>query len=255
MSSKTQPKRRAVMSAEKTVFISHGDKGGVGKSTLSMFLVESLLRDGKQVSLIESDPSSPDLSRRYGDDMGIVNSFLSLNQAGDAENAIAKFGNWLETSGGDNVVTNLPAGASETLDQYSDLITDICYGLGYRLVVTYCLEKTGLAADILEKSFKKGLMSVAKETERFVIFPEFKGAPEDFEWFSHPAREKYPASEIVMPAMKSKSAWRALDATPGRVANLIDKTNRPEGRMLADQASLYRFYRAGLDAVAPIFQG
>ena len=238
----------------KNLYLSHGDKGGCGKSVLAMFIVEHLLADGP-VHLVESDPSQPDLAVRYANDPDVVNGFLSLNQAGDSENAISKFNTWLELNGGDNVVVNLPAGASETLDTLGDLLADTCETLGYRLIATYSLEKNGMAADMLVKSMKAGLMSFVAPENRFVVYPGFKGEPEDFAWFTHAARSKYEAGEIVIPAMRSTAAWKAFESTPGRMAHLVDKANRPEGWMVTDQSSVFRFYKAAMDAVAPIFEG
>lgn len=241
--------------SKKTLYLSHGDKGGCGKSVLSMLIVEHLLASGKTVHLVESDPSQPDLANRYADDESVINGFLSLNKAGDAENAITKFNTWLEVQGGDNVVVNLPAGASETLDDLGDLLADTCEALGYRLVVTYSLEKNGMAADMLEASLKNGLMSFVAPDARFVVYPAFKGEPADFAWMDHTGREQYEMGEIAVPAMRSTAAWRAFEATPGRMAHLVDKANRPEGWMVTDQSSVFRFYKAAMDAVAPLFEG
>ncbi|MBW9248898.1 MAG: hypothetical protein GJU72_07480 [Acidithiobacillus ferriphilus] len=238
----------------KTLYLSHGDKGGCGKSVLAMLIVEHLLAAEQKVHLVESDPSQPDLAARYADDPEIVNGFLSLNKAGDSENAVSKFNTWLEDCGGENVVVNLPAGASETLDSLGDLLLDVCDTLGYRLVVTYSLEKNGMAANMLEGSIKNGLMSVVAPENRFVVYPRFKGEPGDFSWFSHPARDQYDAGEIVIPEMKNTDAWTVLEATPGRLGVLSDKSIAiPSGWRVTNQASVFRFYKAAMDAIAPLF--
>ncbi len=238
---------------KKKLYLSHGDKGGCGKSVLSMLLVEYLLAHGKTVHLVESDPSQPDLAARYCNDSDVVNGFLSLNKAGDSENAISRFNTWLELHGGDNVVVNLPAGASETLDSLGDLLADTCEALEYRLVVTYSLEKNGMAADMLAGSLKSGVMSYAAPENRFVIYPEFKGEPADFAWFEHAARAEYTTGELVIPAMRSTAAWKALESTPGRLATLVNKAHRPDGWMVTDQSSVFRFYNAAMNAVNPLF--
>jgi len=238
---------------KKTLYLSHGDKGGCGKSVLSMLIVEQLLSEGKTVHLVESDPSQPDLAKRYKHVPDVVLGFLSLNRAGDSENAIAKFGAWLETKGGENVVVNLPVGASETLDDLGDLLADTCEALEYRMIVTYSLEKNALAADMLAASLKRGLMSYAAPENRFAVYPAFKGVPEDFAWFEHAGREKYAMGELIIPAMRSTSAWKALESTPGRLSDLVDKSRRPEGWMITDQASVFRFFKAAMTAIAPLF--
>ena len=237
----------------KTLYFSHGDKGGCGKSVLALFIIERLMNEHGTVHLIEADPSQPDLAKRYAAVPDVVTGFLSLNRAGDGENAVSKFGKWLEAQDAEHVVVNLPAGASETLDNMGDMIRDLAEGLDYRLVITYSLEKNGLAADMLEKSFKSGLMSFAEAADRFVIYPLFKGDLDTFEWLSHSARSKYAAGEIQMPFMKNTDAWRALESTTGRVADLVEKGNRPAGWGITDQSSVGRFYRAALAAISPIF--
>lgn len=239
---------------EKVLFISHGDKGGVGKSMISMFAVEKLLESGA-VALIEADPTQPDIGKRYADDPDIVVSGLSLNRAGDAENALSRFGQWLENSGRERVVVNLPAGAGETLDAHADMIRSLADSLEYRLIVTYSLEKNETATRTMLKSLDSGLLSVVDPENRFVVFPVYKGEPESFHWFHAKERQASEIGEIVMPGLKNSKALSLLEATPGRVSALVDKENRPEGWFVIEQISVFRFYEAGLKAIAPIFEG
>lgn len=240
---------------KKTMLLSHGGKGGVGKSYNSMVKVEYLLAAGLPVAIIEADPTQPDIAKRYAGDPQVRVGVLTLNQAGDSENAVAKFGEWLETSGTEQVVVNLPAGAGETLDAHGDLLADLADVLGYRLVVTYALEKNGVAADELAGSLEEGLMAHVAPESRFVVIPTYKGDPSTFEWMEHPARTQFNVPEIIMPALGNRSALRKLEATPGRVAVLADKDNRPEGWMILDRSSVHRWHLAALAAVEPIFFG
>ena len=239
---------------ERTLFISHGDKGGVGKSYLSMLAVECLLEHGP-VSLIEADPTQPDLGVRY---MGLDNvavGALPLNQAGDAENALSAFGEMLETSNADLVVVNLPAGAGETLDGMAGMIRDLSDALEYRLIVTYALEKNRVASDALIRSMAHGLLSVVDTDKRFVAYPEYKGKVETFDWYNRPERKKAEIGELIVPSLGNRSALTKLEASRGRVADLVDKNNRPDGWMIIDQSSVFRWYKAGIAAIAPILGG
>ena len=58
-----------------------------------------------------------------------------------------------------------------------------------------------------------------------------------------------------MPALGNRGALRRLEATPGRVATIADKAKRPEGWMIVDQSSVYRWYHAAMDAIKPILVG
>lgn len=240
---------------KKQIIFSHGGKGGVGKSYVSMILTEALLTEGKHVTIVEADPTQPDVARRYAGDPGVDLGVLTLNRAGDSENAVAAFGNWLEESNAEQVVINLPAGADQTLDDHGSLLADLAATLDFRLVVTYALEKNRIAADELVASLTEGLMSHVADENRFIIIPAYKGDPSSFEWMDHPDRERFAVPEIVMPALNNRQGLRKLEATPGRVATLSDKTMRPEGWTIIDQSSVYRWYHAALDAIKPILAG
>lgn len=240
---------------KRTLLICHGGKGGVGKSYDAMVKAEYLLAAGAPVLLVEADPTQPDVATRYAGDPGVTVGTLSLNRAGDAENALAAFGQALEATAADQVIVNLPAGAGETLDAVSDMLRDLSNALDYRMVVTYALEKNRVAADELARSFAKGLLAHVDPENRFIVYPEYKGRPETFEWVQHPARDEFGAQEIVMPAIGSRSALKRLESTPGRIAGLIDKEHRPSGWMILDQSSIYRWYRSAVEAFAPIFAG
>lgn len=244
------------MPTNKMLFISHGGKGGVGKSYISQAVAEALLAMGLHVTIVEADPTQPDVATRYLNDPDVTVGALSLNRAGDAENSVSEFGEWLEQKGGDHVVVNLPAGAGETLDALGDQIRYLADGLGYRLIATYSLEKNRVATEEMVESFRGGLMAHVASEDRFVIIPAYKGNPETFEWMTHPARETIGVREIVFPALGNRSALKKLEATPGRIAHLIvPPYTGCEGWMLLDKSSVFRWHKAVMAAIAPIFGG
>ena len=52
---------------EKPIYLVGGSKGGVGKSLVTMALVDHLLEHGESVLLVESDTSNPDVYKAYKD--------------------------------------------------------------------------------------------------------------------------------------------------------------------------------------------
>lgn len=239
---------------ERILFFSHGDKGGVGKSAVSMFATEFLLRRGR-VALVETDPLQPDVAVRYAGDPDVTVITSSMNRAGDSENAMTKFGLWLEKEGADQVVVNLPSGAGETINEHSELIRSVADQLGYRLVVVYGLEKSPVATAVMIESLKNGLLSVVDRENRFVAYPLYKGDPEIFEWYKAKERGEGMIGEIAIPALKSTSALSKLEATPGRLSELTAFDTMPPGWMIVEQASIRRWYKSGLEAIKPIFGG
>jgi len=239
---------------ERILFFSHGDKGGVGKSVISTLAIEFFLDRGP-VALVETDPRQPDVAVRYQNDPDVATVTSSMNRAGDSENALTKFGLWLETERPDQVVVNLPSGAGETIDEHSELIRSVADQLGYRLVVVYGLEKGPVATAVMIESLKNGLLSVVDRENRFVAYPLYKGDPEVFEWHKSKERKEGLIGEITIPALKSTSALSKLEKTPGRLSALTAFDTMPPGWMIVEQASVRRWYKSGLDSIGPVLAG
>jgi hypothetical protein len=244
------------MTITKILLICHGGKGGVGKSYTALSSVERLLAESIKIALVEADPTQPDLAIRYSGDPDIKVGALSLNRAGDGENAIAAFGEWLEREAAEHVVVNLPGGAGETIDEHGDQIRDLADAMGYRLVVTYNLEKNRVATDEMMNSFETGLMSHVSPENQFIILPAFKGQPESFEWMTHHSRPQVlhaGTREIVFPALSNRGALKKFEDSRGRVSALIEHPQ--EGWFIMDRSSVFRWYKAALAAITPIFGG
>lgn len=64
---------------EKRIYLIGGSKGGVGKSLVTMALVDHLQQQGESVVLIESDTSNPDVWKAYKDSVDA--HLLNLDEA------------------------------------------------------------------------------------------------------------------------------------------------------------------------------
>ena len=63
----------------KKIFLIGGSKGGVGKSMVSMAIIDDLQEQGESVLLIESDTSNPDVWKNYGE--CVETQLLDLDEA------------------------------------------------------------------------------------------------------------------------------------------------------------------------------
>ena len=63
------------------IYLVCGDKGGVGKSMVSVALVHHLAQQGTALLLIETDTSNPDVWRCYEQEPGIVSRSVGLDDA------------------------------------------------------------------------------------------------------------------------------------------------------------------------------
>ncbi|XSG84106.1 MAG: hypothetical protein ACPW60_10210 [Methylohalobius sp. ZOD2] len=169
---------------QKRILFSHGDKGGTGKSMLSAILVDSLLSNSSlnDIAILEGDASQPDVIERFVE-TGIQIGAVNLNRAGDAESSIMKFGDWVERSGADQIVVNLPAGAGDTLDELAPVLGEVLSGLKYRSIGLYSLGPTNSSTDSLKRSLESGLMSAVDI--KVAVYPEFLGEPVRFDAKKH----------------------------------------------------------------------
>lgn len=210
---------------EKVLYFSFGNKGGCGKSFLSMLTLEYLALKGPVLG-VETDPKQYDLLKRYeeiqGDGLQIGSA--NLNQAGDAENAVTAFGNFLDQADVGQVVVNLPSGAGETLDGQGDLIRGLADSMGYRLVATYAMEISDVVSlEIMKESLKSGFLSAVEPENRFVVYPLFKGEISNFGWYSDPLRKKGTVGEIAVPNLVNTTAITKMkDTVPGRILEIRD---------------------------------
>lgn len=93
---------------KKTRFIiSHGDKGGVGKSFTAQSIIDYLRSRGESIGLIEADTQNPDVSRMFSD--SVPNTMTNLRD----ENGWMDVMDFVTKYPGYTIVMNTPAGIGE----------------------------------------------------------------------------------------------------------------------------------------------
>ncbi len=238
---------------KKTMFISHGDKGGVGKSMTATVMIERLLMAGVgRLALIDGDVRK-DVGDRYLDVTEIRAGLLPLNRPGaEAANAVTRLATWIETEDPDALVVNLPSGAGETLDGLSQILRGVCDGLGIRMVVTYSLGLTDALTAGMVKSLQTGLLSSVDPKNRAVVYPLFSGSKERFLWARSSDRGKYPMREIEMPAMAAHASLDKMNNTPGRIVTL-GESGAP-GWLIVDRINVAEWIHVAMRAMDPIMK-
>ncbi|WP_131111334.1 hypothetical protein [Sulfuricystis thermophila] len=233
----------------KVLYFSHGDKGGVGKSVVASVMTDWLQERGHCLAVVDGDESNNDVGRRFLDAEGIYAAALRLNDPSDAEASIARFSNWLEARPQiDRVVINLPANASETLDGQAEILRDVAEALGFKMRVVYSVGKSVPAAQMLQKSFTSGLMSVVHPGDRMVLFPEFDARPEDTAWYG--IKDDCVAHEAVFPALRPAEAFNQVLRLEMPYSAIV--RTRPPGITLHTVISLKRWLDNARKALAPI---
>ena len=232
-----------------TVYISHGEKGGVGKSRLAMVLVDYLQRQGRPVVIVEGDKSGADVGKRYGDQ--IETGFINLNRPDAMEEVFSTLGGWLEEHAtGKDVVINLPGQASNTLDQFAGLLADSLGLLGQDMTVFYSVGPLDIHTRNLVDSARQGLLSAVPPDRRVVVMSEISGPAKGFHWATSKARDGFLSEggkEGVMPLFKPPLLDQQVRDMPGGYSPLIAKDSPLK---IADRALLFRWLTAAHAVVA-----
>ena len=239
---------------KKTMFISHGDKGGVGKSMTAAIMVERLLMEGvERLALVEGDPRNPDIGRRYKYEEALRLAHLPLNRPGaEAATAVTDLAAWIEDNDPDALVVNLPSGAGETLDSLSGILRGVCDGLGFRMAATYSLGMTDALTDGMVLSLKEGVLAHVDPENRAAVYPLFSGPKSSFLWSRSKDRAIYPMREIEMPRFGAASSMLKMLNTPGRIVELGERG--APGWLIVDRINVAEWVHVAMRALDPVMK-
>ncbi len=201
----------------KKLILGHGDKGGVGKSTLISLCVDYALTRGP-VCVIEGDATIDDVAARYVGVAGVTGFGVDLSRPDASEEAVIGVFEALEREGlPDTVVINTPASASATLDRQASVFVDAARELGYLVHVGWMVGPDENSAALSSSSALCGLADrkVAILNARF-------GDPQKFLWARHKARVAWLESgglEAALPPL-TDTAMHAVREHMGRYTDL-----------------------------------
>ena len=104
------------MDTDKKLIFSTGAKGGVGKSTLAILMVEALLEGEATVACLEGDERSPSLEAKYGSHPEVRVANVDLSSLTD-ESGIELLGKAVESLDAQYVIANTPASGVRIFDE------------------------------------------------------------------------------------------------------------------------------------------
>ena len=204
----------------KHLVISHGDKGGVGKSIFSMLAIEFGLFSGRNIAIVEGDTKIGDVKARYENVVSVLS--VNLDKSGkDAENAIATLFGHLEALESDFVVMNAPANAHKALDSYAELIVPVARELGFQICVAWMVGRESSSATLANES----AICQAADRKMAVVNRHESDYDQDYYWFTTP---------------QYKDAWIASGGLTGEIPELASrvgaKVKEYQGRSFASLA-------------------
>ena len=155
------------------IYLVSGCKGGVGKSTVAMALMDFLLTEGARTLLIETDTSAPDVGRTYRG--SVETHLLDL----DEKDGWLELLNVCSDHPDSCVVINGAARNSMGVNKYGELLN---MGLSYlerRLVTLWVINTQRASLELLKK-----FMGVITNSTVHVVRNEFFGDAKAFRLYN-----------------------------------------------------------------------
>ena len=125
------------------VFVS-GSKGGVGKSIVTMAMLDYLTSAGRLVKLVETDLANPDVWRSYG--RNLDSELLDLDQEDGWINLV----NLLDSDPQCTFVVNTPARSNEGVQSFGRVLIDSMAELNRRLVTLWVINRQRDSIELLD---------------------------------------------------------------------------------------------------------
>lgn len=147
------------------IILSAGGKGGVGKSTVTIGLIDALLEDGDKPVLVESDTSNPDVWKMYGE--ALDHKLINL----DTVDGWIDLVNYAAEMGGRTLVVNTAARNNEGLEKFGQMLRDSLPELDRELVTLWVINRQRDSLELL-KAFREAMPDTTVHVFRNGYFGE-----------------------------------------------------------------------------------
>src|SRR5674536_52286 len=110
-----------------TIYISGGGKGGVGKTMVSLALIDWLAKDAvkNSVTIVETDDSNAEVFKAYENDATIKKQLINMDAQDGWIALMNLMPEWVENN--EQVVINTAARATESIEQnLNDFLSGAC---------------------------------------------------------------------------------------------------------------------------------
>jgi len=151
----------------KNIYLVGGSKGGVGKSLVTMAVVDLLERMGESVLLIESDTSNPDVWKTYKEE--VETELVDLDQA----DGWIELVNLCESRPESVVVINTAARNNTGVSAYGETLNSTLAELKRKLVTLWVINRQRDSLELL-KSYMDAIPNAAVHVVRNGYFGEEK---------------------------------------------------------------------------------
>ncbi len=127
-----------------SVYLFHGDKGGVGKSLLATTFVEYLLARNQPVTIVDTDLRNGDVARIF-QESGIPTIVTNLRE----REGWIELANTLDTAEANDIIVSLPANIGAELTDEATFLHEALSGLQRSLTIFWVMNRSADSVALL----------------------------------------------------------------------------------------------------------
>jgi len=157
----------------KAIFLVGGGKGGVGKSLMSMALLDFLQAGGQEPFLVETDTSVPDVFKTYQEET--AGELVNL----DEREGWIELVNLIESRAESAIVINTGARNQTGVSNFGRTLSKALGELGRKLVVLWMIDRKRESLELLSD-----FMEAIPEAEVHVVRNLYLGSEKKFELYN-----------------------------------------------------------------------
>ena len=157
----------------KAIFLVGGGKGGVGKSLMSMALLDFLQTGGREPFLVETDTSVPDVFKAYQEE--IAGELVNL----DEREGWIELVNLVESRAESAIVINTGARNQTGVSNFGRTLSRALGELGRKLVVLWMIDRKRESLELLSD-----FIAAIPEAEVHVVRNLYLGTEKKFELYN-----------------------------------------------------------------------
>jgi MinD-like ATPase involved in chromosome partitioning or flagellar assembly len=196
----------------KAIFLIGGGKGGVGKSLMSMALLDFLQAGGQEPFLVETDTSVPDVFKAYQEE--VAGELVNL----DEREGWIELVNLVESKPESTIAINTGARNQTGVSNFGRTLSKALGELGRKLVVLWMIDRKRESLELLSD-----FMAAIPEAEVHVVRNLYLGSEKKFELYN---------SSKIKSAIEGKGSKSVnLPELADRVTDAMNK-----GRMTIEKA-------------------
>lgn len=215
-----------------------GGKGGVGKTTVAIGLVDSLLTNGKQVMVVETDESNPDA--HFALESIVQSEICNLE---DIEGWV-KLSEIVEQNKDKYIVINTAAGVVKHIKAHGKLLSDTAKELKRDLIMLWPINRQRDCLELLNKFADTDSAVDYKAT--YVVKNTYFGESKKFSRFDNSKVKARTTGTIDMPEL--------YDMLTDKIVDNRWALSNTQGLSIAERSVLAR-YREAVDKALGVVYG